>query len=249
VKIHYIDAGRGPAMLFVPGWTISARIWEPQIAYFSATHRVIAMDPRGQGDSDKPTDGYYPAARARDIKAVVDELRLAPVVLIGWSMAVAEVASYVEQFGTSTLSAVVLVDGIAGTDPNPGLTASMVNFVGAMQTDRAKTTDGFVRSMYRTSQREDYLAGIIADSLKMPTSAAVAVMVGTITTDARAGLAKIDKPVLLATAPGGPWTAVYQDMQARMRGCRVVSFDGAGHALFVDQAAKFNTEVEALLRQ
>ena len=249
VRIHYLEQGRGPAMLFVPGWTMSAKIWAPQIAHFSAAHRVVAMDPRGQGDSAKPADGYFPAARARDIRAVVDGLKLAPVVLVGWSMGVSEVASYVEQFGTSSLSAVVLVDGIAGTDPNPALIASMVRFAATMLTDRQKTTDGFVRSMYRTPQSEDYLASVIADSLKMPTSAAVAVMVGSITTDARAGLARIDKPVMLAVAPGGPWTAVYEDMRARMPGCRFVSFEGAGHALFVDQSGKFNAEVEALVKR
>jgi microsomal epoxide hydrolase len=205
------------------------------------------MDPRGQGDSGKPADGYFPAARARDIRAVVDGLKLAPVVLVGWSMGVSEVASYVEQFGTSSLWAVVLVDGIAGTDPSPELTASMVRFAATMLTDRQKTTGGFVRSMYRTPQGEDYLASVIADSLKMPTSAAVAAMVGSVTTDARAGLSKIDKPVLLAVAPGGPWAAVYEDMKKRMPGCRFVSFDGAGHALFVDQPDRFNAEVEALL--
>jgi pimeloyl-ACP methyl ester carboxylesterase len=50
----------------MPAW-----IWEHQIAHFAKTHRVVAMDPRGQGESSKPRDGYFPAARARDIKAVI----------------------------------------------------------------------------------------------------------------------------------------------------------------------------------
>ena len=73
VKIHYLEAGTGSAILFVPGWTMPAWIWEKQIAHFSKTHRVVAMDPRSQGESQQTTEGHYPAARARDIKAVVDE--------------------------------------------------------------------------------------------------------------------------------------------------------------------------------
>src|SRR3989337_1852119 len=73
IKIHYLEAGTGPAILFVPGWTMPAWIWEKQIAHFSKTHRVVAMDPRSQGESQQTTEGHYPAARARDIKAVVGE--------------------------------------------------------------------------------------------------------------------------------------------------------------------------------
>src|SRR3989304_3120188 len=119
VKIHYVEAGTGQAILFVPGWTMPAWIWEKQIAHFSKTHRVVAMDPRSQGESQQTTEGHYPAARARDIKAVVDRLKLAPVVLVGWSMGVTEIASYVDQFGTADLAGLVLVDGIAGSDPEP----------------------------------------------------------------------------------------------------------------------------------
>jgi len=105
VKIHYLEAGpnpgttKGPALLFVPGWTMPAEIWEKQIAHLAKTHWVVAMDPRSQGLSSQTTEGHYPAARARDIKAVVDQLKLAPacpgsscgVVLVGWSMGVTDV--------------------------------------------------------------------------------------------------------------------------------------------------------------
>ncbi|MDA2914595.1 alpha/beta hydrolase, partial [Acidobacteriia bacterium AH_259_A11_L15] len=53
----------------MPAW-----IWEHQIEHFSKHYRVVAMDPRSQGESEQTTEGHYPAARARDIKAVVDAL-------------------------------------------------------------------------------------------------------------------------------------------------------------------------------
>jgi len=103
-KIHYIEAGRGgTALLFVPGWTVPAWIWEKQIAHFAATHRTVAMDPRGKASLRRHPKAYIRRS-ARDIKAVVDELKLAPVVLVGYSMGAAEVAAYVDQFGTDTLS-------------------------------------------------------------------------------------------------------------------------------------------------
>src|SRR5687767_7987138 len=72
LNIHYLEAGAGPALVFVPGWTMPADIWEHQIAHFSQRYRVVAMDPRSQGESSRATEGHYSAARARDIKAVID---------------------------------------------------------------------------------------------------------------------------------------------------------------------------------
>jgi microsomal epoxide hydrolase len=248
-RIRFIEAGAGPAMLFVPGWTMGAEIWEAQIEFFSKTHRVIAMDPRGQGGSGKPTEGLHPKARATDIKAVVDQLKLAPTVLVGWSMGVSEVASFVDQFGTGDLSAIVLVDGIAGRDADPASMAAMVQFVGNLQRNRDQVGPAFVRSMYKTPRSEEYLKRITEMSMKTPTSAAVALFVGSITADHRAALARFDRPTLLAVAPGGPWEAAYADMAARMPRCTLVRFEGAGHALFVDQAERFNAAVQDLLNR
>src|SRR5882724_1958475 len=54
VKIHYLESGTGPTILFVPGWTMPAEIWQPQIEHFSKSYYVVAVDPRSQGASDKP---------------------------------------------------------------------------------------------------------------------------------------------------------------------------------------------------
>ena len=58
VQLHYLEAGSGPTLVFVPGWTMPAEIWDPQIRHFAATHRVVALDPRGHGRSEKPAHGY-----------------------------------------------------------------------------------------------------------------------------------------------------------------------------------------------
>ena len=49
VQLHYLEAGSGPAIVFVPGWMNPAWIWEPQLRYFSKKYRVVALDPRSQG--------------------------------------------------------------------------------------------------------------------------------------------------------------------------------------------------------
>jgi microsomal epoxide hydrolase len=227
----------------MPAW-----IWEYQIAHFSKTHRVVAIDPRGQGESSKPTEGYFPAARARDIKAVVDQLKLAPVVLVGWSMGVGEVVAFVDQFGTNDLAGIALVDGIAGADPSPQMMSALMGFAGNFLKERDKFTNGFVRGMYKKPQTEPYIQKIIAASKQTPTSAGAALFLGMVSTDNRAAFAKIDKPALICIAPGGPWDSVYEDMQRRIPGSRLEKFDGAGHALFVDAADKFNALLDEFLK-
>jgi microsomal epoxide hydrolase len=259
VRIHYLAAappelllptypeqrlpGVRPSLLFVPGWTMPAWIWEHQIEHFSKHYRVVAMDPRGQGASDKPNEGYHPAARARDIKAVVDELQLAPVVLVGWSMGVSEVAAYVDQFGTEGVAGVVLVDGIAGGPYDPELSPRMLQWAASFDRNRRATTEAFVRGMYRKPQREDYLRRVTEASLATPTDSALALFVGAFTSDLRPVLAKFDRPTLIvvAWAEANPFNTLYEELHQRIPGSRFEKFTGVGHALFVDEAPRFNS--------
>jgi non-heme chloroperoxidase len=52
-SIYYSDEGKGTPILFVPGWTMSSEVFAKQQAAFAKTHRVIVLDPRGQGRSSK----------------------------------------------------------------------------------------------------------------------------------------------------------------------------------------------------
>src|ERR1700678_1681721 len=85
ISIHYLEAGSGRPIVFIPGWTMPAWIWQKQIDEFSKKYYVIAVDPRSQGESDKPPNGHLPESRARDYKELVDQLGLKHPVLIGWS--------------------------------------------------------------------------------------------------------------------------------------------------------------------
>src|SRR5258708_7860949 len=100
-----------PPLLFVPGYLMPADIYEFQLRHFAKRRRVIAIDPRSQGDSAKVSYGHYPARRARDIKAVVDRLAIKKFVLVGWSLAVQETLSFYEQFSAENLQALVFIDG------------------------------------------------------------------------------------------------------------------------------------------
>src|ERR1700733_3080814 len=142
-RIHYLDSGSGRAIVFIPGWTMPAWIWQKQIDGLSKKYRVIAVDPRSQGESDKPTYGHLPETRARDYKELVDQLWLKQPVLIGWSMGCGELLSYVEQFGEAGISGLVLVDGLIPARQNPKIVSVLSEWTKQLQQDRRKQADVF----------------------------------------------------------------------------------------------------------
>jgi len=260
-QIHYLEAGAGlskrpstgqrqtePAILFVPGWMMPAEIWEAQLSYFGARRRAIALSPRAQGKSSKPADGHFPAMRARDIKAVVEQLKLAPVALIGASMGVTDLAAYVDQFGTASAAGFVLVHGVPGADYDPAITPNLLRRAAEFQTDRRKQTAAMVRSLFQKTPGEAYLNRLTEAALGMPTNSAIASFFGAFTSDYRPALAKIDKPTLIVTARNN-WLTHYEDMHRRINGARMEVLDGVGHALFVDDAPRFNALVDEFLQR
>jgi non-heme chloroperoxidase len=246
-NIAVSPARTSPNLLFVPGWTMPSWIWQAQIDYFSRDYRVVAMDPRSQGQSSQTNDGLYPAARARDIKAVVDQLHLAPVVIVAWSMAVVETMAYIDQFGTRDLAGITLVDNDAGgrgptdADQDFGLLKGVLE-------ERQNAATGFIRNLnFKKPHPEDYVNKVIQASLQTPTNSAVALLVGYFVADYRPILPKIDKPALVCAAKSS-YMGTILDMQKKIPGAQLEVFDGDGHALFVDDPDKFNALLEDFLQ-
>ncbi|MFL6196589.1 MAG: alpha/beta fold hydrolase [Thermoanaerobaculia bacterium] len=244
-KIHYLEAGQGSPIVLITGWTIAADIWAKQIDHFAASHRVVAFDPRSQGKSSKSGEGSFPGARAYDLDSILSQLGLAPATLVCWSMAVTDCITYVDLYGSSKVSALVLVDGYAGEPFDDKRTVGTLRFVAQLQRNRRALTDSFVRSMFKKPQSEELLKHVIEASLETPTDTAVALFVGTMEWDNSKALAKIDKPVLLAVTES-PFLEGYKKMHEQIRGSRLEVFQ-AGHALFVDEPEKFNQLVDGFL--
>jgi non-heme chloroperoxidase len=240
VKIHYLESGSGRPIVFIPGWTMPAWIWEKQIAEFSKKYRVIAVDPRSQGESDKPTNGHLPETRARDYKELVDHLALKQPVLVGWSMGCGELMKYGEQFGTDNVAGFVLVDGFVWDKPSPELFGMMSGWMNFLQQDRQKQADGFVRTMFKKPQSEDYIKRLVDASTQVPADTAVVLIYDMIAVkDFTAAFAKMNRPMMFAYAPSTQPTA---DLLKTRLGdkVRLEKFDSSGHALFVDEPERFN---------
>lgn len=119
VRLHHLEAGSGPAVVLLPGWSLTAQTFSAQLAELSLSRRVVAIDHRGHGRSSTPPAGYHLHRLAADLAAVLSTHNLDDVRLVGHSMGAAVIWSYLELFGTHRLRSVVFVDQMPCALRNP----------------------------------------------------------------------------------------------------------------------------------
>jgi len=87
VQIAYTSCGDADTtLLFVHGWCINKEYWDPQVTFFCPSYKVVAIDLPGFGLSGKNRSAWHFDEYTEDIKAVIEQLHLKNVILIGHSM-------------------------------------------------------------------------------------------------------------------------------------------------------------------
>jgi non-heme chloroperoxidase len=259
VRIHYLEAGAASAphtLLLVPGWRVSAIIWSRQLDYFS-THgyRVVAIDSRSQGASSMRASHNAPEDRAADIQQVIANLRLAHVVLVGWSQGSQDVAAYVQRFGTSAVDRFVLVDspvsgGPADFTDKPELIKAVVQGMAIYARDPRAFADGMMHRIISTPTSPQTYARLTQAFLLTPTDTGISMQVQDFfTTDRRPILAAFDKPVLVVASADSPLLGAQKSMAASVPHGKFISIEHAAHAVFFDQPDEFNRRLDEFARQ
>jgi pimeloyl-ACP methyl ester carboxylesterase len=111
VKIHLAEwSGREPTILCIHGITANCRCWDVIASGLAPDCRVLAMDLRGRGRSDKPATGYSVEQHGRDILALLEDLKLQRPVLMGHSLG-AFIALAFAAHHSDRVDRLILVDG------------------------------------------------------------------------------------------------------------------------------------------
>lgn len=243
MRLHYLEEGAGETLVFVPGWLMPAEIWAPQIRHFASRYRVIAFDPRSQGDSQLAPSGNGIRRRAEDLHDLVTHLRGGRVVLIAWSLGVMESLLYVHARGDARLAGLVLVDNSVGEVP-PQLGGTTIQ--GRPPAERALEMADFVRAIHRSPQTPEYLAGLTARAMRTPPGTARSLLaIPYPRTFWRTVVYGTRKPLLYAVTAGLRGQA--ENLQRKRNGTSTEVFADAGHALFVDESERFNALLDAFL--
>ena len=110
VRLHYLDEGRGSTVVLIGGFLMGARAWRVQMDALVPKHRVVALDRRHHGDSERPGGGHRLSRHAADVHDALVALDLDEVLLVGASMGASTIYAYLDQFGTDRLRGVVPID-------------------------------------------------------------------------------------------------------------------------------------------
>jgi len=108
VKLHYLTAGTGPAVLLLHGYTQTSRMWKPIIPLLAAKFTVIAPDLPGIGDSEIPPDGLDMKSAAIRIHALVKSLGISKTRVVGHDIGLMVAYAYAAQFPSETEKLVVM---------------------------------------------------------------------------------------------------------------------------------------------
>ena len=239
VRLHYLEAGpRGRksarhTIILIPGWSMPASIWSAQLSDLGRHWRIIALDPRGQGRSSVPLQGFHVDRRADDIHEL---LKMAPgSILVGWSLGALEALNVVHRHGERLIAGLMVVDSSIGEGPP----SASGGFVGELRADRAGALDAFLKAIFATAQPARLHDRLLRQALRMPLESSIALFPSTVPREQwRDTVRGLRKPFAYVITPR--YGVQARALAEARPDARIEIFEDAGHALFVDDAPRFN---------
>ncbi|WP_135504183.1 alpha/beta fold hydrolase [Roseovarius aestuariivivens] len=123
IKIHARETGlsTGMPILFIHGWSQHHMCWAKQFeSALADSHRLVAVDLRGHGQSDTPKDAEsysHGDLWAEDINSIIKTLELERPVLVGWSYGGLVISDYLRRYGDEDISGINFVGAAVGIGP------------------------------------------------------------------------------------------------------------------------------------
>jgi pimeloyl-ACP methyl ester carboxylesterase len=251
--------GTGRPVVLVHAWGLSSHMWNAQLpAFVDAGLQVITLDQRGHGRSERPAGGYDLDTMAADVIAVLDELDLRDVTLIGQSMGGTVVAHAVGGLGTPRVRDVVLSAPITpcltvGDDNQLGLPAeafaanraAMAADIGAWLTANSDGYWGVGEDRWLL-----HTAWTLQSIYATPLPVLLATNEAITSADLRKEIAAIDVPVLVIQGDAdlsAPVEITGQPTAGLVADGHLEVIAGAGHGFSTSYAAEWNAAVLAAI--
>lgn len=245
--------GMKPTIVFLHGFPQDAALWQPQVAHFSAVHRMLAPDLRGFGADQRP----LPAALtmeglAADVLALMDAEGIDRAVLCGLSMGGYVALAFAEQW-PHRLAGLALCNTRATADTAEGRDAREQTARDAL----AKGAEVIARAMLPKILSERTRSGDPGTAARMlammarqrPEAIAAAARGMALRPDRSALLGSIAVPTLIVTGSDDALMPLptSEAMHAAIPRSRMVIIDGAGHISNLEAPGLFNAELERFL--
>ena len=253
--ISYDTAGEGMPLLFIHGYPLSRKIWEPQASGLASYARVILPDLRGHGDSDALPGPYSVDMLAEDCLHLLNTLGITqPVVVCGLSMGGYVALAFYRKFAERMAGLILTSTRAAADSPearaNREKAILLAQTSGAMAIAESMLPKMFAPSTYNEQPKlVDQVRSIMAETPVEGIVGALQAMKDR--PDSTPMLPSITKPVLIIHGSNDqliPATEAHA-MQSAIPGSELVIIEQAGHLLNLEQPGAFNQAVHQFLKR
>ena len=249
-QIHLVETGnpRGRPILFIHGTSQCWLTWSWQMSSdLGDDYRLVAMDLRGHGLSDRPREGYTDSRLwAADVNAAIQALGLDHPILCGWSYGPLVILDYIRHYGEDGISGINLVGAITKLGSDEAMSVltseflSLVPGLFAIEVEESvRSLDSLLRLCFAQPSAEDlYL--MLGYNVSVPPYVRQALFSRSFDNDDL--LPKLRKPVLITHGADDAVVrrAAVDQHKAAIAHAQIQMMANAGHACFWDDAAAFN---------
>ena len=250
IQLHLVETGnaRGPSIVFIHGFSQCSLAWCRQLNYELAdNYRLVAIDMRGHGLSQKPREGYSDSRLwADDVRAVIKTLNLDHPILCGWSYGPLLILDYIRHYGEDDIRGVNFVGGVTKLGSDEAASALTADFIGLIPgffsvdaEDSVRSLGSLLRLCFAEELSSDDWYRMLGCSVSVPPYVRQALFSRAFDNDDL--LPKLRKPVLITH---GTFDAVVKstviDQQMGRIASAKIQMMATGHACFWDDAVAYN---------
>jgi pimeloyl-ACP methyl ester carboxylesterase len=257
ITLAYDEAGRSEdrPVVLIHGVSMSRRYFHRQLGPLADGNRVIAVDLRGHGGSEKVESGHTIPEYGRDLDAFLRALAITRPVLLGWSMGAFVAFDYIKQFGTGAISGLVVVDESATDFKWDGYPHGFVDlptlhsFMSAIQVDRIAFLGHLVDAMFHQPPSDADREWMVAECARLPIGSLSAILFDQSLQDYREVVPTIDVPTLICWGRHDALLPVSgaANLHEAMPHAQVELFEDSGHCPFLEETDRFNEVLSAFL--
>ena len=251
IQLHLVETGKpsGRPIMFIHGVSQCWLTWSRQMSSDLADgYRLVAIDLRGHGLSDKPREGYAESRLwADDVNAAIQALRLDHPILCGWSYGSLVILDYIRHYGEDEISGAIFVGGVtklgsaeAASVLTPEFLSLIPGFFATETEESVRSLGSLLRLCFLQEPSAEDLYMMLGYNVSVPPYVRQALFSRSFDNDDL--LPRIRKPMLIMQGAHDAVVklAAVEQHKAGLAHAQIQIIANAGHAPFWDDAAMFN---------
>lgn len=256
IQLHLVETGNpsGRPILFIHGVSQCWLTWSRQMnSDLADDHRLVAMDLRGHGRSDKPGEGYTESRLwADDVNAAIQSLRLDHPILCGWSYGPLVILDYIRHYGEDDIGGINFIGGVTklGSDEaasvmTPEFLSLLPGFFATEVEESVRSLGSLLRLCFLQEPSAEELYQMLGYNVSVPPYVRQGMFSRSFDNDDL--LPRIRKPVLITHGAKDAVVkpAAVDQHKAGMAHAQIHVVANAGHGAFWDDPAGYNQRLRA----